>query len=69
MILFRGKLLLCTCKFLWYDEENLKMNQVRIRKMLEQYRTVYQGGEGEIVEKNVTFYRNCPSGKNQKKKL
>lgn len=34
--------------------------------MLEQYRTVYQGGEGEIVEK-VTFYRNCPSGKNRRR--
>ena len=35
--------------------------------MLEQYRTVYQGGEGEIVEKKVTFYRNCPSGKNRRR--
>lgn len=35
--------------------------------MLEQYRTVYQGGESEIVEKKSRFICNCPSGKNRRR--
>ena len=31
--------------------------------MLEQYKTVYQGGTGEVVEKKFPFYRNCAPGK------
>lgn len=36
--------------------------------MLEQYRTVYQGGEGEIVEKKSRFIATVRLVK-QKKKL
>ncbi len=30
--------------------------------MLPEYRTIYQGGEDEIVEKKIKIYRNCNTG-------
>ena len=29
--------------------------------MLEQYRTIYEGGQGEITEKKIQIYRYGPS--------
>ena len=35
--------------------------------MLEQYKTVLEGGEGEIIEKKISFYRYCEtSGKGRR---
>ena len=31
--------------------------------MLPEYRTIYRGGEDEIVEKKVTVYCDCGTGK------
>ena len=45
---------LCACLFLWYDEENKKRYAME-EKMLEEYRTIYQGGEGELIEKKSRF--------------
>ena len=34
-----------------YDEENKKRYAME-EKMLEEYRTIYQGGEGELIERS-----------------
>ena len=35
--------------------------------MLEHYKTIYEGGEGELVEKKIPFHRNRPSCGNRRR--
>ena len=37
--------------------------------MTEQYKTVYEGGEGEIVREKIQVYCHCPPGGDRKKRL